>query len=95
MPAIHLLNVAPGDCTVIRHGSGRVTMVDVSDGNILEEEMAFKVALAETIGTRRGSNSGMCDSAESAIFSPEAITVLESYLLLQWGACRLRRIAGC
>ena len=37
MPSIHLLNVAPGNCTIIRHGSSRVTMVDVCDGSIDEE----------------------------------------------------------
>lgn len=34
MPSVHLLNVSPGDCTIIRHGSGRVSMIDMCDGNI-------------------------------------------------------------
>ena len=34
MASIHLLNVAPGDCTIIRHNSGRVTMVDICDGYV-------------------------------------------------------------
>jgi len=29
MATIHLLNVKPGDCTIIQHNSGRVTMMDV------------------------------------------------------------------
>lgn len=34
MPSVHLLNVAPGDCTIIQHASGHVTMLDICDGNI-------------------------------------------------------------
>jgi beta-lactamase superfamily II metal-dependent hydrolase len=30
---IHLLNTAPGDCTIIQHVSGRVSMIDICDGN--------------------------------------------------------------
>jgi beta-lactamase superfamily II metal-dependent hydrolase len=32
---IHLLNTKPGDCTIIQHVSGRVTMLDICDGNQL------------------------------------------------------------
>lgn len=47
MPAIHLIKVDSGDCTFNRHGSGRVTMVDVREGNISQEQVALKVALEE------------------------------------------------
>lgn len=30
---IHLLNTKPGDCTIIQHVSGRVSMIDICDGN--------------------------------------------------------------
>lgn len=34
MPSkIHLLNTKPGDCTIIQHASGRVSMIDICDGN--------------------------------------------------------------
>jgi competence protein ComEC len=33
MSTIHLLNTKPGDCTIIRHESGRTTMIDICDGN--------------------------------------------------------------
>ena len=31
MPTIHFLNVLEGDCNIIQHGSGRVTVIDVSN----------------------------------------------------------------
>jgi competence protein ComEC len=34
MPTLHFVNVSPGDCTIIEHASGRVTMIDVCDGNV-------------------------------------------------------------
>jgi competence protein ComEC len=34
MPAIHFLNVGNGDCIVIQHGSGRVSMIDICSGNM-------------------------------------------------------------
>jgi len=43
MGVIHFLNVKEGDCTWIKHDSGRNTVIDVSNGNaiIKETEMAF------------------------------------------------------
>jgi len=29
MPVIHFLNVNNGDCSILQHGSGRVTVIDV------------------------------------------------------------------
>src|SRR5690606_14155129 len=44
MPSVHFINVSPGDCTIIQHGSGRVSMIDICDGNI--DQMERKVAVA-------------------------------------------------
>ncbi len=33
MPNIHCLTVGQGDCTLIEHGSGRVSMIDICGGN--------------------------------------------------------------
>jgi len=33
MPTIHFLNVGRGDCSIIQHGSGRVTVIDICNGN--------------------------------------------------------------
>jgi competence protein ComEC len=34
MATVHFLNTDPGDCSIIEHNTGRVTMVDICDGNI-------------------------------------------------------------
>ena len=38
MPRVHFLNVGNGDCSIIEHFSGRVTMIDICGGNA-ETEM--------------------------------------------------------
>ncbi len=35
---IHFLNVKEGDCSIIEHDSGRVSMIDICCGNIAEED---------------------------------------------------------
>lgn len=37
---IHFLNVGHGDCTIIEHPSGRLTMVDINNGTLLDDESA-------------------------------------------------------
>jgi hypothetical protein len=34
----HFLNVGHGDCTIIRHPSGRLTMVDINNGQLLDAD---------------------------------------------------------
>ena len=58
MASVHFLNVAPGDCTIIRHASGRVSMIDICDGNI--EEQVIKADLAEARRMSPRGNFGMC-----------------------------------
>ncbi|MBI3805324.1 MAG: MBL fold metallo-hydrolase [Nitrospirae bacterium] len=56
MASVHFLNVAPGDCTIIRHVSGRVSMIDICDGNIKEEPrkaILEKAALRRLLGNFR------------------------------------------
>lgn len=37
MSVIHFLNVNEGDCNIIQHGSGRVTVIDVCNGKAENE----------------------------------------------------------
>ena len=55
--SVHLLNVAPGDCTIIRHAKGNVSMIDVCDGNLTHLQKAMKV---EAATVRPRGNFGMC-----------------------------------
>lgn len=61
MPSVHLLNVSPGDCTIIRHGSKRVTMVDICDGYTEEIAEDTRQAIAKALArVSPGGNFGMC-----------------------------------
>lgn len=35
---IHFLNVLNGDCTIIEHETGRISVIDICNGNFSEEE---------------------------------------------------------
>ncbi len=37
MSTIHFLNVLEGDCNIIQHDSGRITMMDVSNAYMLPQ----------------------------------------------------------
>jgi len=57
MARVHIVNVFPGDCSIIQHNSGRVTMVDICDGNAETTRKAvFKGEAAGATGNFR-----MCD----------------------------------
>lgn len=74
MPAVHFVNVSPGDCTIIRHGSGRVTMVDVCDGyvDLRGRFQTFFPALSgsATATSTRLPDIGWRSSAVSPVLSP-------------------------
>lgn len=44
---IHFLNVRDGDCSIIEHDSGRVSMIDICCGNLTKEE-EYKETLKES-----------------------------------------------
>lgn len=63
---IHFLNVGHGDCTIIEHAGGHLTMVDINNGDDLDSKSAAEISretasdyddrmlpLAEAIGMRR------------------------------------------
>jgi competence protein ComEC len=41
---IHYLNVGHGDCTLIEHDSGRITMVDINNGDDIDDTSAKEIA---------------------------------------------------
>ena len=40
MAKIHFLNIGHGDCTIIEHANGNLTMIDVNNGEELDEDSA-------------------------------------------------------
>lgn len=67
MAKVHLLNVSPGDCTVIEHASGRVTMMDICGGNQRLEENVRKAAMSLTAAAKPSGNFGMCSTCVDPI----------------------------
>jgi competence protein ComEC len=43
MLRVHFLNVGHGDCTIIEHPSGRITMIDVNNGDELDDSSQSEV----------------------------------------------------
>jgi beta-lactamase superfamily II metal-dependent hydrolase len=62
MARIHFLNVGKGDCSIIEHGSGRVTMIDICSGNKDEtvETEAARIFKALEPSCSPSGNYGMC-----------------------------------
>lgn len=61
MGTVHLLNVGPGDCTIIQHGSGRVSMVDICCGND-DRTPARNSAVKAFEAVVASGNLRMCDT---------------------------------
>jgi len=57
MPRVHFLNVGQGDCSIIEHGSERVSMIDVSSGNISETEEAVQKRLRTALAAFGTANA--------------------------------------
>lgn len=53
MVKVHFLNVGHGDCTLIEHESGNITMIDINNGDELDEESAAEIT--EQLGYTRES----------------------------------------
>lgn len=47
MPRVHFLNVGNGDCSIIEHFSGRVTMIDICGGQVDAGEVAVDAILRD------------------------------------------------
>lgn len=61
MTKIHFLNVKQGDCIIIEHESGRITVFDICAGNIDREQQASLSYLTESRFEPAKGNFRMCD----------------------------------
>lgn len=61
MARIHFLNVGDGDCTIIEHNSDRVTMIDISCGNLDSNETAVRKMVKAVVESSKGGNFNMKD----------------------------------
>lgn len=61
MSTIHFLNVGPGDCIIIRHASGRVTVYDICGGNRRRAETIMEQILRHAGVAAAAENFRMCE----------------------------------
>lgn len=70
MSVIHFLNVLEGDCNIIQHDSGRVTVIDISNASneiVTIEEQKVKSSLERTrMFTHTGVPTGKTDYRQKA-----------------------------
>lgn len=52
MLRVHFLNVGDGDCTIIQHPSGRLTMVDINNGQYLDSDTTMELLQAYDMDPR-------------------------------------------
>lgn len=55
MSRIHFLNVDEGDCSIIEHENGKVTMIDICCGNIEQDEIRKSFSIMEELGGIKGN----------------------------------------
>jgi beta-lactamase superfamily II metal-dependent hydrolase len=58
VPEVHFLNVNDGDCSIIRHFSGRVTVIDVNNAHFLEKEASASWLLREAVRLSKAKVAG-------------------------------------
>lgn len=71
MTSLHYLNVGAGDCTLIQHESGRVTMVDICGGNVRPHRIGDLLAAAPS-GALSGVRPGGLFGALGGALPPPA-----------------------
>ena len=49
MPIVHFLNVGNGDCSVIQHTSGHVTVIDVCNAKSVDQYGAMRDAIVKSL----------------------------------------------
>ena len=49
MAKIHFLNVDEGDCSIIEHDNGNVTMIDICCGNVEEKVPLTEMFSADSV----------------------------------------------
>ena len=55
MAKIHFLNVDEGDCSIIQHDNGKVTMIDICCGNIIEQQPSIVAFCKESANSVKGN----------------------------------------
>jgi competence protein ComEC len=81
-PKVHFLNAQKGDCIILEHGSGRVTVIDICCGNLtkVDHEIAemMKALIKKPMGNYR-----MCETPTNPIdyLSSKGLTSIFRFIL--------------
>lgn len=73
---IHMLNVGHGDCSIIKHSSGRITMIDINNGQKYDTTTEAELAVQ---GILRGSQAhtlaflGAASQSPTLLFQPPPV----------------------
>ena len=58
MPIVHYLNVKQGDCSIIQHGSGHISVIDVSNARDPDASSTALEKAFWTVRMERAASSG-------------------------------------
>ncbi len=72
MSRVHILNVGAGDCAIIEHNSGRITIIDICGGNRFMSKTARQIT--DMIESPKG-NFAMCKNTTNPIEYLSALNV--------------------
>jgi beta-lactamase superfamily II metal-dependent hydrolase len=75
MAKVHFLNVKQGDCSMIQHNSGRVSLLDVCCGNLTLQETTI-ASLMKSLSHPKG-NYRMCQSPTEPISYLKSLQIRE------------------
>lgn len=88
MPTVHFLNVREGDCSIIQHGSGRVSIIDICNGQTsarkavkatFESLLASYAETANRATKAASGNYGMKDSPTDPIAYLKALGISNAF----------------
>lgn len=63
MLRIHFLNVGHGDCTIIKHPSGRITVIDINNSQNFDKA-TFEEAVGDALGRGLSKDAAVREAAE-------------------------------
>lgn len=71
MPTLHFLNVRSGDCSIIEHSSGRVTMVDVNNARRVTDSERIAESVVQKLASVSGNFNQKKNPANPIVYMRE------------------------
>jgi competence protein ComEC len=81
---VHFLNVGEGDCTIIEHASGRISVVDLSNIKSIDKESAKELLISEArerkLDASEITESLLIEALSKAAPLTEALDYYDTYI---------------